>query len=104
LRAWTVRFSFRVLACALGLLSACAVQAEPPPAAKLGTKIESISFPQGTGGPLNLYDLKGKQAVVVVFLSFECPVSTSYAQPLADLAKTYGERGVAFVGVVPAAD
>ena len=40
----------------------------------------------------------------MVFLSFECPMSTSYAEPLADLAKAYGERGVSVVGVVSDAD
>ena len=44
-------------------------------------------------------DLKDKKAAVVLFLSFECPVSNSYAAELAQLAKDYGERGVSFVGI-----
>src|SRR5262249_23445497 len=48
--------------------------------------------------------LGDKKAVVAVFLSFECPVSTGYSQLLAGLARTYGERGVAFVGFVPNTD
>src|SRR5262249_15761080 len=46
----------------------------------------------------------GKRAVVVAFLSFECPMSTSYCRVLADLAGAYKERGVAFLGVVPEDD
>src|SRR5262249_36821744 len=48
-----------------------------------------------------LHDLKDRDAVVVVFLSFDCPVSRGYTANLAELAKTYGERKVAFLGVCP---
>src|SRR5262249_14315868 len=44
------------------------------------------------------------KAVVVVFLSFECPVSNSYAGTLTELANQYGKGGVAFVGVCPCED
>ena len=36
-----------------------------------------------------------------MFLSFDCPVSNSYAAPLAELAREYGRKGVTFVGVCP---
>jgi mono/diheme cytochrome c family protein len=42
---------------------------------------------------------KDAKAVVVVFLSFDCPVSTGYSQALGELARAYGGRGVAFVGL-----
>ena len=48
---------------------------------------------------LRLHDLKDKRAIVVVFLSFECPVSTSYSSMLADIARRYAERKVALIGV-----
>jgi peroxiredoxin len=51
------------------------------------------------GRPFALRDLKGKKAVVVVFLSFDCPISTGYAPALAELAAAYRGRDVAFVGV-----
>jgi hypothetical protein len=66
------------------------------PQAPVGEKIPNIAFPEGT-----LRGLAGKKASVVVFLSFECPVSTSYCAILADLARTYGPRGVGFIGVTP---
>jgi peroxiredoxin len=66
---------------------------------KLGTKIDRVTFRDAAGKPFSLHDLKDKQAVVAVFLSFDCPVSTSYSPVLAELAKTYGPRGVAFVGI-----
>src|SRR5262252_1290119 len=51
------------------------------------------------GKTISLYDLKDKKAIVIVFLSFECPVSASYSQPLANMATEYGKHGVAFLGV-----
>ena len=67
--------------------------------AKLGTKIANVSLTEVGGKTMALHDIKDKKAVVIVFLNFECPNSNSYAPILAELAKTYGEKGVAFVGV-----
>jgi len=74
---------------------------EKPSSAKLGQKIDNARFQDASGKAFALADLKGTKATVVVFLSFECPVSSSYAQPLAELAKTYGDKGVTFVGLCP---
>ncbi len=68
---------------------------------KIDTRIGNFTLPAASEKPFQLHDLAGKKAVVVVFLNFECPVSTSYSQELTTLAKTYGERGVAFAGVCP---
>jgi peroxiredoxin len=66
----------------------------------LGKKVANVNLSQAIGkGSGALYDYRGKQAVVVAFLSFECPVSTQYSETLADLARAYGKCGVAFVGV-----
>ncbi len=70
-----------------------------PSTANLGKKIENISFKDSEGKTVSLYDLKNKKAIVIVFVSFDCPVSTSYAQPLADMAKELGKSGVAFLGL-----
>lgn len=40
-------------------------------------------------------------ATAIVFLSFECPVSNSYVATLNDLVRTYQEKGLKLVGVVP---
>jgi peroxiredoxin len=66
---------------------------------KLNKKIDNITLHDPSGTPRSLYDLEGKKAIVVVFLSFECPVSTSYSSVLAELAKTYRDKQVAFVAV-----
>ncbi len=66
---------------------------------KLNKKIENVTLSNAQSEPWSLHDLKDKKAVVVVFLSFECPVSTSYAPILAELAKTYRDKQVAFVAI-----
>jgi hypothetical protein len=68
------------------------------PRTKLNEKIVNISFTVARGKPVALGSLAGNKATVVVFLSFECPVSRSCAAVLADLSGRYGER-VSFVGV-----
>ncbi len=81
-----------VLACLLR--DATGDRPAPPDAA-----IRDITLHDAAGRRFALRDLRGKKAVVVVFLSFECPVSTGYAPALAELAEAYRDRGVAFVGV-----
>jgi peroxiredoxin len=76
-----------------------ATAADQSPASKLGQKIDNLIFKDAAGKPMTLYDFKDKKAIVVVFLSFECPISTSYSPVLADMAKTFAERGVAFLGI-----
>jgi peroxiredoxin len=91
-----------LLALALGitLLVDRAVAGEPtPPPAKLGKKIGNVTFKDAAGKTFALHDLKNKKAVVVVFLSFDCPVSTNYSPVLIELTKQYEKRGVAFLGV-----
>lgn len=89
-----------VAALVLGLLESSVMAVDNSPSrAMLGKKVDNISLADAGGKTQRLHDLKDKKAIVVVFLSFECPVANSYAQPLAEMAKTYGPRGVAFVGV-----
>jgi peroxiredoxin len=78
--------------------------ADSPSRALLGKKIDNVTLKGADGKTLSLYDEKNHKAIVVVFLSFECPVSNSYATTLTELATRYGERGVAFLGVCPCDD
>jgi peroxiredoxin len=66
---------------------------------KLNKKIDNITLKDAEGTPRSLYDVKDKKAIVVVFLSFDCPVSTSYIPVLAELSKNYRDKGVFFVAV-----
>jgi peroxiredoxin len=92
----------RLVAAALlaTLLGAGAARAgEKTSTAQLGKKIDNVTFRDAAGKQFALHDLKDKKAIVVVFLSFECPVSLSYSQPLNDLAAEYAKQGVAVVGL-----
>jgi mono/diheme cytochrome c family protein len=92
---------FLALLPALALLAPARLLAdEPPPSVeKLNTKIGNVALVDAAGKPFNLHDLKNHKAIVIVFLSFECPVSASYSKDLADLHATYASKGVFFVGV-----
>jgi peroxiredoxin len=73
--------------------------ADGPPNDKLNTKIADVTLADAAGKPVSLHGPKDRKAVVIVFLSFECPVSNGYAPVLAELAKTYEGKGVAFFAV-----
>ena len=66
---------------------------------KLNTKITNVILADASGKPVALHGSGDKKAVVIVFLSFDCPVSIGYAPVLAELAKTYEARGVTIIGV-----
>jgi thiol-disulfide isomerase/thioredoxin len=70
----------------------------PSPSDKLGKKIET-TLTDATGKSAPLASLLGKKATVVVFLSFECPNSTSYTPTLLELHKLYQAKGIEFLGV-----
>jgi peroxiredoxin len=70
----------------------------------VGEKIGPILLESAAGTRERLQDLGGKRATVVVFLSFECPICTGYLGTLADLARSYSERGVLVLGVCAGED
>jgi mono/diheme cytochrome c family protein len=82
----------------LGVLTSPYSPAAEPDLTKLNTKIDPLPVRDAAGKPVRLPEAK---ATVVVFISFECPVSNSYAAPLSDLAKEYEAKGVTFVGLCP---
>lgn len=84
----------RVFSCVLAaaaLFPLIAHSSEPKP-------VPNFTLADAAGKPRALLDLKGKKAVVAVFLSFECPVSNSYSTELAELYAKYSPKDVAFVG------
>jgi peroxiredoxin len=92
-----------VVGCAFGIQALIPEDTKRPPDVKASPPhrlggIPNIVF-QEASPPLALRDCAGKKGLVVVFLSFECPVCANYAPTLADLARTYGRRGVAFLGI-----
>jgi len=96
---------FRTLACSsLLALALVGVSRAERDAEGIGRKIENVRLPGLDGTSTALHDLKDQKAVVVIFLSFDCPVCTSYIAKLTDLAKAYRDKGVVFVGICPTSD
>jgi hypothetical protein len=69
---------------------------------QIGQKINNFSIATPAGKPFTLHDLKDKKAIVVVFLSFECPISRSYSTLLTEMARSCESE--AFVGICPTTD
>src|ERR1700675_752697 len=90
--------------CFLALAAVCLFVppafAQPEPSrAKLGEKMPNLTFKDEKGKSYRLYELENKKAIALVFLSFECPVSKSYSQPLSEIAKEYEKFGVTIWGL-----
>jgi peroxiredoxin len=83
------------------LLGLILLAAPATPADRVGQKVADVAFTDARGKSISLDVLRGKSALVVVFLSFDCPVSGSYLPALGEMAGKYADRGVAFVGVDP---
>jgi peroxiredoxin len=71
---------------------------------RLNKEIDNVALAGADGKATSLKDHAGKTATVVVFLSFDCPVSNSYATALAALHKKYSDKGVGFLALVPNED
>jgi hypothetical protein len=87
------------LAALLGVSGPGARPAAPPRPA--GPKVANVRLLGADGKGLELHGLKDRQAVVAVFVSFECPVSLGYAATLNELAGAYGPKKVAFLAICP---
>lgn len=77
---------------------------EEPSTVKLGKKIDNVVLSDGAGKTLSLYDLKASKAVVIFFLSFECPVANLYRPTMIKLHEEYRTKGVGFIGICPTED
>ncbi len=82
----------------LAILPALAA-AQEPSRAMLGEKIPNLTFRDEKGKTHRLYELENQKAVVIVFLSFECPVSNSYVSVLSETAKEFSKVGVTVWGL-----
>lgn len=65
--------------------------------------VKNFSIENSAGKEWKLHDQKAK-AIVVVFLTTECPMCNEYLPTLAELSKAYSEKGVSVIGIVPDTD
>lgn len=71
-------------------------------ATRIGDKApNSSSLRDLRGNKRALHGFKGNQAVVLVFLGTECPISNLYLPRVLDLEKQYRSKQVQFLGVYP---
>ena len=67
---------------------------EPPERRAVDFKLQDFR-----GAWHQLDEVKDRKLVVVAFLGTECPLANVYAPRLAELARAYEKKGVAFFGV-----
>jgi peroxiredoxin len=72
---------------------------EPPSATLIGQKIGDFTLQNLDGNPWSLHAQVGNKAIVLVFVSSECPMSNDYLRPLGELAKEYEPKGVTLVAI-----
>lgn len=99
LRRWSAMLAVAPLAASLSLAGGKPVGPAVITAAKIGAPAGELSFHDVTGKAYAPADLRGQKAVLFVFLSTQCPVSSSYIPRLLELHKDYAGRGVAIFAV-----
>jgi peroxiredoxin len=65
----------------------------------VGKKVAGFTLQDTHGKTWKWQEVKGKKAVVVVFIGTQCPINNAYMLRLAELHKTYADRGVSLVAV-----
>ncbi len=63
------------------------------------SKVENFSLNDYTGKKVELTDFKDAKAVVLMFISTQCPVSNAYNERMAALYNDYKSKGIAIVGI-----
>lgn len=81
----------------LTFAAAAAARAEAP---TIGSTAPEIKLTTLDGKPFLLSEaVKGKNAVVVMFIATKCPYSNAYNDRMRDMAIAYGKQNVLFVGI-----
>lgn len=81
-----------------GLVLAAAVPAAAAPVA-VGDVLVPFTLKSYDGKDVSLASYAGRKAVVLMFMSTQCPVSNAYNTRMASLSTEYAAKGVAFVGL-----
>src|SRR5258705_2574280 len=79
--------------------SASGISSEVPAPPAIGSPIENFTLPDTDGKDHSLDSLKGKNGVVLIFISVQCPVSNAYNERMEKLSQDYKARGINVVGV-----
>jgi peroxiredoxin len=68
-----------------------------PPA--IGSVIDDFKLPDTEGAERSLKSLTGRNGVVLIFISVQCPVSNGYNERMQKLAEDYRAKGVNVIGI-----
>jgi peroxiredoxin len=68
-------------------------------ALKVGDKVEDFSLKDYNDIEHTLSQFKEKKAIVVMFISTECPASNAYNGRMAEIADEYAQKDVQFLGI-----
>lgn len=67
--------------------------------AQIPTKYEDFTLQGIDGKKYSLSDFKNSKAIVIIFISIQCPVSNDYNSRMEKLYQDYKNHGVAFIGI-----
>jgi peroxiredoxin len=65
----------------------------------IGRRVPNFVLADSAGQQVGLADFRGKNFLVVAYLSCQCPISNQYIPILNEIAQKYGDRGVGVIGV-----
>jgi peroxiredoxin len=88
-----------VLSSILLLAPAVALAGPEPRPMPVGTKAADFKLRDYRGTEHALADFAGRKFLVIAFTGVDCPLAKLYGTRLAELAKQYEPKGVAFVGI-----
>jgi peroxiredoxin len=97
--ALTLTVAFAATA-GLGLAAAAPAQSQSMIAPSIGATAPEIKLTTLDGKPFTLSEaVKGKNAVVLMFIATKCPYSNAYNDRMRDMAVAYNGQNVLFVGI-----
>jgi peroxiredoxin len=65
----------------------------------LAQKVSDFSLNNYDGKSVSLSDYKDAKAIVIMFISTQCPVSNSYNERMVNLYNEFNKKGISFVAV-----
>jgi len=75
-------------------------ESDHAPTLPIGSKVPDFQLKDADGKEYDLDAYRGDGIVVVTFLSGKCPVAHALVPHIAEAAKTYGAKGVKFLGIM----
>ncbi len=67
--------------------------------AQIPEKFQNFTLKGIDGKYYSLSDFKNSKAIVIIFISTQCPVSNDYNSRMEKLYKDYRDKGIAFIGI-----